>query len=235
MLRRSQRQVADSSKHWYQDKYQHVLVQRNVLALLSLVALLVALGAVFTVARLAPLKSVEPYLLQIDEKTGLTQKVEPVSRAEYAANVAVDRYFVATYVRAREGYNPSLRLYNDNIIRVMSSSDVFYLYRRTIDPTNRESVAARLGGVGQRMVKIHSINYITTPAPFDQKAETTPERIMQVRLTTTDIMPNAADINEQWVATVTFSYASLNLNESEQLLNPLGFRVINYQIQREIV
>jgi type IV secretion system protein VirB8 len=234
VLKRSQRQVADSSKHWYQDKYQHVLVQRNVLALISLVALVVAMVAVFAVTRLAPLKSVEPYLLQIDEKTGITQKVEPVSRAQYATNIAVDKYFIATYIRAREGYNPSILRYNDEIVRLMSSSDIFYIYRRSIDPANKESLAAKLGGVGQRVVKINTMNYITTPAPFDQKAEVTPDRIMQVRLTTTDILPNAADTSTQWLATVTFAYASLNLNDREQLLNPLGFRVSNYQIQREL-
>ena len=91
MLKRTQRQVSDSSRHWYQDKYQHVLVQRNLLALISLISMAVALVAVFTVARLAPQKSVEPYLLQVDEKTGITRKVEPISRTELANSDAVNR------------------------------------------------------------------------------------------------------------------------------------------------
>lgn len=235
LIKRLQRQAADSSKHWYEDKYQHVLVQRNMLALVSLVALIVALVAVFTVARLAPLKSVEPYLLQIEDKTGITQKVEPISRNQkISSNSALDRYFVSSYIRAREGYNPSIRIYNDNIVRVMSSSDVFYTYRRTIDPSIKGTVAATLGSLGQRTVKINSINYITNPTTLNPQAEVTPDVIMQVRLTTTDILPNSADISQQWVATVTFQYASLNLNETERMLNPLDFRVVNYQIQREL-
>lgn len=234
MFKRSQRQVADSSKHWYQDKYQHVLVQRNMFALVALVALAVALIAVFTVARLAPLKSVEPYLLQIDEKTGITQKVEPISRNQFAANQAVDRYFVSTYIRMRETYNPTTRLYNDNVVRVMSTQPVFYTYRRQADPSNEESLAAKLGTTGQRQVKINSINYISNPVPVGKDAPQTPEKIMQIRLTTTDILPNAGDTTQKWVATVTFMYASIDLNETEQLLNPLGFTVTNYQIQREL-
>ena len=237
MLKRSQRQVSDSSKHWYQDKYQHVLVQRNILALVSLVALLVALGSVFAVARLAPLKTVEPYLLQIDEKTGITQKVEPVSRGQYATNIAVDKYFISAYVRARESYNPTptVRLLNDELVRLMSSRDVFYYYRQSISVENKESLTVRLGNFGMRNVQVSRINYITTPAPFDQKAEKTPDRIMRVEFTTTDILPNAPDNEQRWIATITFAYTTLNLNEREQLLNPLGFQVTNYQIQQELL
>jgi type IV secretion system protein VirB8 len=234
VLKRSKGRADTSAKHWYQDKYQHVLVQRNVLALVALTALVVALIAVFTVAQLSPLKSVEPYLLQVDEKTGITQKVNPVSRADYAANEAIDRYFVAMYVRLRESYNPTIRLYNYNIVRVMSRSSVFEEYRRDANPSNKESLPARLGSYGQRIVNINSMSYIKNPPAFGQKDEVTPERIMQVRMTTSDSLPNSSDVNQRWVVTITFVYASLKLNESEQLLNPLGFIVTNYQIQREI-
>lgn len=234
MFKRSQRQVADSSRHWYQDKYQHVLVQRNIMALLTVVALGVALVAVFAVSRLAPLKSVEPYLLQMDEKTGLTQKVEPISRGTYASNEAVDRYFIANYLRYYEGYNPTTRIFNDNVVRLMSSTGVFVQYRRGINPANKDSVAAQLGTRGQRAVKINSIQYLKNEKAGAENA-TTPDRIMQVRLTTTDITPNSSDQAVAWVATITFHYAQLNLNGEDQLLNPLGFQVINYQIMREIV
>lgn len=234
MFKRKQREVSDGSKHWYQDKYQHVLVQRNVLALIAVVSLITALFAVFAVMRLSPLKTVEPYLLQIDEKTGITQKVEPISRNEYVAFAAVDRYFVSTYIRVRESYNFSVLRYNYNIVRVMSTPDVFYNFRRQVDPGNENSLAARLSNTGQRDIKIKSMSYIQNPPVANQQEEVTPQKIMQVRLMTTDVMPNTADSVQHWVITITFEYAVINLTEEEQLLNPLGFTVVNYQIQREL-
>lgn len=235
MFKRSQKDVSDGSKHWYQDKYQHVLVQRNVLAFIALIALLAALAAVFAVARLAPLKSVEPYLLQIDEKSGITQKVDPISRDQYAGNEAVDRYFLSTYLRVRESYNFSVLRYNYNVVRLMSTPNVYYAFRKTVDASNEKSLAATLGALGQRDVRVRSINYIQNPPlPGGRQEEKTPTKIMQARITTVDMMPNAADIVQQWVVTINFEYASLNLNEEEQLLNPLGFTVTSYQIQREI-
>lgn len=233
MLKRSQRQVSDSSRHWYQDKYQHVLVQRNLLALISLVSMGVALVAVFTVARLAPQKSVEPYLLQVEEKTGITQKVEPISRTEIANSDAVNRYFVATYMRSRENYNPTTINYNYDVVRVMSSTDSFGQYRRTIDASNPLSLTARLGSTGKRTIKINSMAYISNQR-VNAEQRTTPERIMQVRFSSTSEVPNAPDLTEQWVATLTFVYAELQLNEGERLLNPIGFRVVNYQVEKEI-
>ncbi len=233
MLKRSQRS-ADEAQHWYEDKYQHVLTQRNMLALLALVALAVALVAVFTVARLAPLKSVEPYLLQVEERSGIVQAVDPAVAGQYVASEAIDKYFVATYLRARESYNPAVRLSNDNIVRLMSSQGIFYQYRKTISPTDKNSITARLGMQGMRNINIVSMNYIVSPNPNAKPGVRQP-RIIQVRLITTDIMPNAADVNTRWVATITFDYTDLKINEAEKFLNPLGFQVISYQITRELV
>lgn len=233
-FRRSQQQVSDSSKHWYQDKYQHVLVQRNVLALVALIALITALTAVVAVMRLAPLKSVEPYLLEIDEKTGITQKVEPISRNAYVANEAIDRYFISAYVRARESYNFSTTRYYFNVARVMSTPDVFYMFRRTIDPSLEGSLASVLNTTGIRTVKFRSISYIQNPPPPKGNKATTPTKIAQVRIVTIDSKPGATDVTQYWVVTVAFQYANLSLNEDEQLINPLGFTVNSYQIQREL-
>ena len=52
MFKRSQQDVSDGSKSWYQDKYQHVLTQRNLLALISLISLLSAVIAAFALLRL---------------------------------------------------------------------------------------------------------------------------------------------------------------------------------------
>lgn len=235
MAKRPQKHVTDSSGHWYQDRYQHMLTQRNVLALIALVALVTALLAVFTVLRLAPLKSVEPYLLQIDEKTGLTQKVNPVTRNEYAASEAVDRYFTATYLRTRESYNPSILFYNYNVVRLMSTTGVFGEYRRQVNASVEGSLANRLGTTGRRDVKIRSMIYITNPANRGRQVNpATMGRIIQARITTTDTMPNGGDVDQQWIVTVTFEYANLAITEAEQWLNPLGYQVTSYQVQREI-
>lgn len=235
MFKRSQQDVSDSSKHWYQDKYQHVLTQRNMLALIALVSLGAALMSVFTVMRLAPLKTVEPYLIQVEEKTGVTQRVIPLSRKDYAANQAVDRYFTALYIRMRESYNINVLRYNYNVVRLMSMPALFGQFRRAADAKNTTSIAARLGAFGQRDVRIRSMAFINNPPPKAGTKETaTPAKIIQAAVTTVESTPNQPEKEERWTITITFEYADLNLNAEEQILNPLGYTVSSYQIQPEV-
>lgn len=234
MFKRKQHSVSESAKHWYQDKYQHVLVQRNVLAVIALIALLVSLTSVFAVKRLAPLKTVEPYLLQIDDKSGIVQTVDTAERNIYAASEVVDRYFVSRYIYARETYNFSVLRNNYEIVRVMSTPDLFYGFRKAVDPSNENSLAAVFKTTGQRDVKFASISYIHNPPLPNGEVERYPAKIMQARIIVSDKVPNAADSQTRYVVTITFEYAKLDLNQEEMLINPLGFQVVSYQIQKEL-
>lgn len=225
--------TSSSTRDWASDKYQNVLVQRNVLALVALAALVVSFIAVLSVYSLTPLKSVEPYLLTIDEKTGYTQKVEPISRNRYASNEAVDRYFLSKYVLARESYTASLLKHNINIVRVMSAQPVFYRYRALVSPENPKSLPAILKDNGTREVRIRSISYIQNPA-ISGKSAVTPTKIAQVRFVVYDSFVGSNLPPEELVATISFEYAELDLTEAEQLINPLSFTVTSYQVQREL-
>lgn len=233
MFKRTQNDVSDSSKHWYQDKYQHVLTQRNLLALIAIVSLFAAAVAVFAVMRLAPLKTVEPYLIEIEEKTGVTQKVNPLSRKDYVANQAVDRYFTAQYIRAREGFNYNALGYNYNIVKLLSTREVFGTFWSKDNPKLETSSAGRLGPFGLRDAKIRSMAYISNPVDSKNGAESTTQKIMQVNVTVTQSTPNAQETEKKLIITITFDYAERGLDADEQLLNPLGYTVISYQVQEE--
>ncbi len=220
---------------WYQDKYQHVLTQRNILAVIAIGSLLSAAVAAFAVMQLTPLKSVEPYLIQIDEKTGITQRVNPISRNEYMANQSVDRFFTATYLRMRETYNYDIFRYNYNIVRLMSARPIFNKYRYEVSPDNEDGFVKRLGTFGQREIRIQSMAYINNPAKKTGSDAETPnnQKIIQARITTVESTPNEANREQVWIATITFEYADLSLSEQEQLYNPLGYTVTSYQISLE--
>lgn len=221
--------------NWYKDQYQHMLVQRNMLAILTLCALLAAIASVFLVMTVAQNKTVEPYVIQIDERSGMVQLVDPVSRNEYAANELIDRYFVAQYLNARESYNITTLRYNYNIVRVMSAVDVFNTFSRDVAPSNPTSAAALLKSGGQRQLRIRSLAYIQNPPPAYGSEETTPAKIMQARIQLRDIGASGNDVVENYIVTITFEYTQLQLSEEERLINPLGFTVTQYQIQQEIV
>src|SRR5262245_52619761 len=106
-----------SDKNWYKDRYQYVLVQRKVLTLITLLSLSCTLFALFYIAHITPLKTIEPFVIEVDQKSGITQTVDPLTVKELTANEAVNNFFIVQYIRARESYSSTDYARNYNIVR----------------------------------------------------------------------------------------------------------------------
>lgn len=219
-MARHKEKETGSTKSWYSDKYQSVLVQRNIFAVITLVSLLTSLVAVFAVQRLAPLKSVEPFIIQIDEKSGITEVVDPVTRNELSSKEALDNYFVWQYVRARETYDVTDNRTNREVVRVMSERDVYDVYHEQTSPQTPGSPYNRLGEIGQRVCSDPVITYL----------EENGKQVAQVRFVVTERIRVEAPFEYNKIATLTYDYVSLDLQRRERLINPLGFHVLSYRL-----
>ena len=218
-------------KSWYKDKYEFVRTQRDLLAAIALVSLCCTAAAVAAVMWLTPYKSVEPYLIQIDQKTGIVKQVEPVPRDVYTANEAIDRFFIAQYIRAREGYHPSVFMYDYNTVRVMSTAQVFQEYRRAVGEGNPESPIALLGQYGKKDIRFKNISFIK-PAGKDFREP----KIAQARILSSAIATGGTNARiTHSVVTITFQYSNVELSDEERYRNPIGFLVTDYTIEREVV
>jgi type IV secretion system protein VirB8 len=181
--------------------------------------------------QLTPHKSVEPFVIQIEDRTGIVKKVDPVKRTEFTANEAVDRYFIAKYISEREAYNPSTRTVSFNNLRVSSSKDVFAEYRNASSEANPNSPAALLGSDGVRTIEFRHIAFLpgSEKSPYGEKTA-------QANITLIDRSRTRPDPKYYHaIVTITFSYAKLNLNETERYMNPLGFTVTRYVIGDEVI
>ena len=210
------------AKNWYKDRYQYLLVQRKLLTLITLLSLLCTLGTVIAIALLAPLKTVDPFVIQVDQKSGITQTVDPLSVKELTANEAVNDYFLVQYIRSRETYSVTDLARNYNIVRVMSDPDRVYPdFVRQADPNNPRSNAARLGSSGLRTVKFKSITYLNP-------------QLVQARLLIEE-KQDANVVQYHKIALVAFEYIKLSLTNEERYINPLGFRITDYRLDEDIL
>ncbi|NBX03936.1 MAG: hypothetical protein EBR02_07775 [Alphaproteobacteria bacterium] len=213
---------ATESRNWYKDRYQHLLVQRKILTVITLLSLLCTLGTVVAIALLAPLKSVDPFVIQVDQKSGITQTVDPMSIKELTGNEAVNDFFLVQYIRSRETYSVTDLARNYNIVRVMSDpAKVYPDFVAQADPNNPRSNTARLGTGGLRTVKFKSITYINP-------------QLVQARL----LIEERNDTNvvqSHKIALVAFEYIKLSLTNEERYINPIGFRVTDYRLDEDIV
>jgi len=209
-----------NSKNWYKDRYQYVLVQRKILVLITSLSLIASLVTVAVIARLTPLKTVEPFVIQVDQKTGITQTVNQMTVKEITANEAVNNFFIVQYIRARENYINTDLNRNYNMVRLMSeSSKVYGEFVRAANPNNPRSNAARLGIAGTRTVKFKSITYLS------------PQQVQARVLVEEKSENNLAQQN--LIILLTFEYVNMALTLEERYINPLGFRVIDYRIDED--
>ncbi|MFM6973332.1 MAG: virB8 family protein [Alphaproteobacteria bacterium] len=203
-------------KSWYSNRYQIVAVQRNVLLLLTATSIIMVAIAVFFVKNFMSSKSLEPYVIEINEKTGTAVVVQQITSQTFTANEVMKRYFINKYVQSSLSYNPRNYKENSEEVRLFSTSQIFNEYRNRINPYS-------LGSESQIGVKIRSLLFKDN---------------MNVEIRTTreiDIVgQKPATKNE--IIYMTFYFApELNLSIEERLINPLGFQVSKFEVAEEII
>ena len=125
--RKVSRAGASVLKSWSVSNYESVVIQRNVLFIFSITCLIVVMLSVLVVRYVRSTRSIEPFVIEIEKKTGVPTVVDPVTIAAYSADEAVRRYFVWEYVKAREEFFSSTYFRNFNtVVRVLSTSDVYF-------------------------------------------------------------------------------------------------------------
>lgn len=213
----------DQTSSWYKDRYQYALVQKRLLSVVTLVSLACTFASVLVILNLVPQKTIEPYVIQVDQKSGITQYVNPVKAPELTANEAVKNYFVVNYVRAREGYSATDIVRQYEVVRTMSEpSRVYAGFQAQANANNNESNVARLGSAGTRNIKIKSISYLEP-------------QVVQLRILIEE-RSSGVSVTAQYhkIVTMKFEFTQMSLNSEERFVNPLGFRVTDYRIDEDV-
>lgn len=223
--------LSNEKRNWYNDRYQFVVIQRNILIVLTGLSLLCCAAVTFSISQLAPLKSVEPFVIQVDQKTGVTQVVNPLKVKEITGQESINNYFMVQYIRARESFlgAPDRNFYNYNLVRVLSANDVFSQYQDGIVLTNPESPGARLGVKGSREVQIGTIKFLDRKSlPGDEESR---RYLVNVRVVERGSSSGGKVL--QQIILIEFKYTELELTVEDRYLNPIGFRVLGYKVDND--
>lgn len=207
-----------NKKTWYSDAYSSAVLQRNFFILLFFVAVIVIVLSIITIRYIKNTQTIEPFVIEIEQKSGVPTVIKPLDVKEYSANQAVKEALIVQYIRAREGYSAHTFFNNYyNLIKIMSSPDVYYnQYRAIFNPRNKNSPYTILGQMGTIEVKFKSIIF---PTPYSA----------QVRV----YLNSQGSFSGDKVILMSFGFENISLSEEERYLNPLGFVVNSYQIANE--
>ena len=119
-------------KSWYMEQHESVVIQRNILLLGIIGSFILIMVGVWFIKRMQESHTVEPFVIQIEEKTGVPTVVDPVDAEQFTANEAIKRHFIIKYVKAREEYTLESHNNNKKIVRQMSSNGVSREYYQTV-------------------------------------------------------------------------------------------------------
>jgi type IV secretion system protein VirB8 len=210
-------------KSWYSDKYQMVVVQRNLLSFFALFAIIAVTVSVVFVKQITASKSLEPYVIEIEDKTGIPTVVEQLKESQFTADMTLKRYFLFSFIKAVEGYNPAT--YRDDYRKaaLFSTPKVFRQFRNSISSKSETSPFTKLGRKGMIIVRLKSIQF-TDPNSAQVRFR------LETRGRTTGFKPR-----RDMIAYVEFKFANLNLTLEERFINPIGFQVGQYSVDDELI
>lgn len=223
----SKKDKKHSSENWYEDRYQSMIVQRNILSLVSLISLGGIIVCAIAVQTITKLKTIEPFVIEVSETTGVATVVDKLSVKHFLANEIISRYFLVSYVKARESFDIHRYEYNyQRVVRLFSSDSVYRAFRVSLG-TGEDSIVSELGEAVVRDVKIISISFL-------KAGKTEKGRTAQVRFVVTDkTRRGQTRARSNRVAIVNFDFVELNLQIEDRYINPLGFRVDRYVVDDE--
>ncbi len=113
-------------RNWYEERYDRTVVQRNLLFILLLIFVTLSIVSVISAAIIINAKSFDPFVVQIDDTTGMAKIVNPVSAEILDGNEALAKYFIKKYLIARETYNPvDFDTEARKVVRLFSSSNIW--------------------------------------------------------------------------------------------------------------
>lgn len=184
----------------------------------------VAALAVFAVSMLTPLKESTPYVIRVDNVTGVPDIVTSIKDKEVTGDDVMDKYWLAQYVRARETFDWYTLQRDYTTVGMLSSPNVGAGYAQlfegkdALDKTYGKSMRATIDIVSVVPTGrgTGTVRFIKTEKRTDQES--------------------APGIVTKWIATIAYEYRSAaQTKETARLINPFGFQVLSYRADPEYV
>lgn len=214
-------QYFEAARTWEYDRFRAAAGRERIAWTIAVVAVILAIVAVFAIAMLTPLKTVQPYVIRVDRSSGETQIVTALKGPQPRTyEDAVNRYFISQYVRLREGWLNDAARENAYAVMLMSDQIEAQRYLNSVKSTNRNAPSNIYGDRGFVSIAIRSISFLSST-------------VAQVRYTKIINYGQSAPVAQNWNAILTFKFSAAPELEKDRNINPLGFQVVNYRSDPE--
>ena len=211
----------EKARRFDQDRMIRLERSARIAWFMAIAASVLATASIVALAGLTPLKTVEPFVVRVDNSTGIVDVVSALTSTAGTYDEAVTKYFAARYVRPREGYVWSDAEENFRTVSLLSTSLEQTRFTALYRGSNPDSPQNIYGRNASSRVSIVSISLISG-------------NVASVRYMRTITRGDEVQATH-WVATLTFSYVNAPMSSTDRLVNPLGFVVSDYRSDPEVI
>lgn len=186
---------------------------------------LCALGCIGALVALMPLKRTEPFLIRVDNASGVVDVV-PVYAGNAPLPEAVSRYFLNHYVTVCERFDFATAESD------YEECGAFHSPARNqqwIDQWNRNNPQSPLNLYKDGTVLKSEVSAIS----FFERASGVSD-LAQVRYTKLQ-RQGSAERSTHWIATIQYAYGKPATDPKIRRWNPLGFKVVSFRTEPEVL
>ena len=221
-LNKQAKEYVQAAKDFEKSEIERVRKNAKLAWRLMAASMVITAISVAAVAMLTPLKSVQPFVIRVDNNTGLTDTVSVMKQRQDSYDEIVDKYFLKQYVQYREGYDWETIQTTFDATKLMSTPAVASEFAALYNSENAPHKV--LKNSRKVIVKVQSVAFLG--------------ELAQVRFTKQAIAVGGTTNDQQsppmkMIATVAWEYQGGKMSEQDRLVNPLGFKVKSYRVDRE--
>jgi type IV secretion system protein VirB8 len=188
---------------------------------------LCAMTGTTALALLTPLKTVEPFVIRVDNSTGIVDVV-PVYAGHGAADELVTRYFLTHYVTVCERFNFATAESDYEECGAFHTAQRNQAWYALWNKSNPESPLNVHKDGGTVRAEVESVSFFTRASAVADLA--------QVRYLKSERQGvGAAEHVTHWIATVQYAYAAPSRDPKTRRWNPLGFKIVELGSEPEVV
>jgi len=181
----------------------------------------VSILSLLTLILILPLKTFEPYVVTVDRSTGYLEVSKGLNDTTLSQDEAITEANLVKYVSLREQYNPAILEQNYEAVSMMSDEKALREYRELWAETNPNNPSRRLRNKGSIDIKIKSVSFIS-------------DKTASVRFIR-EVRENDRTKVSEWNAVIQFRYSQKPMQMKDRFSNPLGFQVITYRVNPEVL
>ncbi|HEY8053942.1 MAG TPA: type IV secretion system protein [Steroidobacteraceae bacterium] len=184
-----------------------------------------ALACAAALIVLMPLKRVEPFVVRVDNSTGVVDVV-PVYAGEAGMQQTVTRYFLSHYISVCERFNFATAESDYEECGAFHAAQRNQAWYALWNPSNPASPLNVHKDGSSLRVQVESVSF------FERGSGVTD--LAQVRYLTAERAGSGGDERfTHWIATIQYAYAQPSRDPKMRRWNPLGFKVVEFTAEPE--